>query len=72
MPVDISHMDSRIFHEITVVIAAHQNNNLFSERILSCHLNSGFGFRIAFDDVIDLVNFFCIEDKECFLDFENF
>ena len=65
-------MNSQIFHEITVVITAYQNNNLFSGRTLSCHLNSGFGFWIVFDDVIDLVNFFHIEGREYFLDFEDF
>ena len=72
MFVDISHMESQIFHEDTVVLAAHWNNNLLFRGILSHHLDSWFWLQVAFDDVINLINLLSIKSQECFLDLENF
>ena len=65
-------MESQIFHENTVVLAAHQNNDLFSRGTLSCHLDLWFWLQIAFNNVINLINLFCIKSQECFLDLEDF
>ena len=72
MSVNISHMEGQIFHENTVVLATHQNNNLFSRGTLSRHLNSWFWLQVAFNNVINLINLFCIKSWECFLDLEDF
>ena len=72
MPVDISYIESQVFYEITVVLAAHQNNDLFSRGTLSCHLDSWFWLQVAFNDVVNLTNLLYIKSRECFLDHKDF
>ena len=72
MSVDISHIEGQIFHKDTVVLTAHQNNNLLSRGTLSCHLDLWFWLWVAFDNVINLINLLSIKSQECFLDLENF
>ena len=72
MPVDVSYMKEQIFHEDTNVVAAHWNNDLFLRETLSCHLDMWLWFRVAFDNVIDLIDLLSIESQECFLDLEDF
>ena len=43
------------------MFTAHGNNNLFSRQSLGCHLDTQFGFVLAVDDVVYLVNLLGIE-----------
>ena len=72
MPIDVSCMKGEALYEGGYIVTTHGNNDLLSRWTFSSHLDVGFRFILAIDDVIDLADFLGIEGRECFLDFQNF
>ena len=64
-------MSSQVSHENVVVINAYWDDYLFSRRSFRSHLDVGFWFQVALDDVIDLVDFLCIKSRKRFFDSEH-
>ena len=65
-------MNRRVFYEFCIVVAAHGNNNMFSQWTFYCHLNTRFCFSVALDYIIDLFDLVGTNGWECFFDFDDF
>ena len=70
-PVDIRHMYQEVPHKVRNVVITHENDDLLSRRTLCGHLNARFRFGVAFNYIVDLIDFFSINREECFLDLDD-
>jgi len=66
--VNVSNVDSGIFHKFGVVIITHRNNDLFSQRFFHGYLDTRYHLRSTFDNVVDLVNLVCTDRRKSFFD----
>ena len=69
--VDVSDMKQWVFHKIGNIFFTYGNDDLFSQQTLCSHLDVWFGFRVTFDYIVDLIDFFCIDWRKCFLDLDD-
>ena len=65
-------MKRRVLHEKEDIFTTHGDNDLFSRQSFGCHLDTRFGFVLAIDNVVYLIDLVGIEGWEHFLNFQNF
>ena len=65
-------MEQQVFDERIDILLAHWDDDLFSGRPFSGHLDSGLWLYSSFDDIANLIDFVSIKIRKHFLDFEYF
>jgi len=71
MSVDICNVGSRIFHEIVIVFTTHWDDDLLPGWAFGGHLDVMFQLWIAFNDIVNLVDFLRIDGREASLIFST-
>ena len=64
-------MNQGAFHKFDDIIITHGDNDLSSRRALCSHLDMRFRLGRSIDYVVNLVNFFCSDRWEYFLNLDN-
>ena len=70
VPVEISHMNRGILHDLVNVVLCHRDDYLLSWRTFSCHLDAWLGFWRSFNDIVDLIDFLDTNWRKCFFNFD--
>ena len=67
----ISNVNTAFLHEVFLISIIHGNDDLLSRWALSNYVDLWFGFSIAFDHILNVINVLCLEGRKDFLDFKN-